>query len=256
MLPFLRGTFMRIAFFADIHANLEALEACLADASRRQADKLVFLGDIVGYGADPGACVDIVATHCTAGALALLGNHDEAAAGESRFSLSNVAGAAIAWTRTALTPDHHAFLKALPLKITEGKHLYVHASAADSAAFPYVHSLREAAESLQATPANVTFVGHVHDPALYHISATGKVMGFIPIAGAPIPLSSQRRWLAVMGAVGQPRDHNPAAAYGIFDAARNEVTFVRVPYDVEKAQQKIRAAGLPDILWQRLATGT
>ena len=95
----------------------------------------------------------------------------------------------------------------------------------------------------------------MHDPALYHIAVTGKVMGFIPIAGTPIPLSSQRRWLAVMGSVGQPRDGNPAAAYAILDTQRNEITFVRVPYDIERAAAKIRAAGLPETLWKRLSVG-
>lgn len=247
---------MRIAFLADIHANFEAFEACLADISRQGVDKYVFLGDIVGYGADPGRCVDLVAEYCERGAVALMGNHDEAASGDSAFSLNSVAGAALDWTRTVLTAEQTAFLKALPMQVADGKRLYVHASAADSGNFPYIHSLREAAESLQATPLTLTIVGHVHEPALYHISATGKVMGFIPISGTPIPLSSQRRWLAVMGAVGQPRDRNPAAAYGIYDEAKAELTYVRVPYDVDKAQQKIRAAGLPDVLWKRLATGT
>jgi diadenosine tetraphosphatase ApaH/serine/threonine PP2A family protein phosphatase len=246
---------MRIAFLADIHANLEALNACLTDVDKRHIDKLVFLGDIVGYGADPGPCIEVVRAFCAKGAVAVLGNHDEAASGETKFKLNNVAGAAIAWTRSVLKPDQIAFLKALPLQLTDEKRLYVHASAADSASFPYIHSLREAGGSLQATTALFTVVGHVHDPALYHISATGKVMGFIPIADTPIPLSSQRRWLAVMGAVGQPRDRNPAAAYGVFDTSTSEVTFVRVPYDIETAQNKIRAAGLPDLLWQRLATG-
>ncbi|HRK18063.1 MAG TPA: metallophosphoesterase family protein [Hyphomicrobiaceae bacterium] len=247
---------MRIAFLADIHANLEAFEACLADISRRSVDRYVFLGDIVGYGADPGRCVDIVREYCEHGAIALMGNHDEAASGASRFSLNSVAGAALDWTRGVLTPDQSAFLATLPMKVVDERSLYVHASAADSHQFPYIHSLREAGESLQATSQALTVVGHVHEPALYHISATGKVMGFIPIAGTPIPLSSQRRWLAVMGAVGQPRDRNPAAAYGIFDTGTTEVTYVRVPYDIEKTQRKIRAAGLPDILWKRLASGT
>ncbi|MEQ1647805.1 MAG: metallophosphoesterase family protein [Hyphomicrobiaceae bacterium] len=246
---------MRIAFLADIHANLEALNACLDDVTKRQIDKLVFLGDIVGYGADPCRCVDVVRDYCTRGSVAVLGNHDEASCGDTKFKLTSAAGAAIAWTRSVLTSDQIAFLKALPLHVTDENRLYVHASAADSASFPYIHSLREAGESLQATGAFFTVVGHVHDPALYHISATGKVMGFIPISDTPIPLSSQRRWLAVMGAVGQPRDRNPAAAYGVYDTKSAEITFVRVGYDIETAQSKIRAAGLPDLLWQRLATG-
>ncbi len=245
---------MRIAFLADIHANLEALEAVRRDAAGRAIDRTIFLGDIVGYGADPGACVDIVRDACAAGAGGLLGNHDEAV-DASRFKLNGNAEAAIQWTRAVLSADQKAFLAGLPLSITDESRLYVHASAAKSASFPYVHGLHEARDSLMATDAKLAVVGHVHAPALYHMTVTGKVMGFVPIIDTPIPLSTQRRWLAVMGAVGQPRDGNPAAAYGIYDTATNEMTFARVPYDIERAAAKIRAAGLPDNLWQRLSTG-
>lgn len=245
---------MRIAFLADIHANLEALTACLADLARQQVDRLVFLGDIVGYGADPKACLDVVREKCASGAVVVRGNHDEAM-GISAFKASDTAAKALSWTQTRLSADERSWLANLPMEINEGNLLFVHASAAKPGMFPYIHGLRDAGESLTATKAFITFVGHVHDPALYHISATGKVMGFIPIVNAGIPLSPQRRWLAVMGAVGQPRDGNPAAAYGILDTKTNEVSYIRVPYDIEGAAAKIRAAGLPDILWQRLAAG-
>lgn len=245
---------MRIAFFADIHANLEALRACLTDAAGRGIDRTVYLGDIVGYGADPAACIDIVAEACGKGAVALLGNHDQAVAGTS-FDLNAVAASAIQWTQSVLDAPRKAFLAALPMTVTDDERLYVHASAAAPEQFPYVHSLREASDSLVATKAKLTLCGHIHDPALYHIAITGKVMGFIPIAGTPIPLSSQRRWLAVMGAVGQPRDGNPAAAYGILDTSTAEITYVRVPYDIDRAAEKIRAAGLHESLWKRLSVG-
>jgi diadenosine tetraphosphatase ApaH/serine/threonine PP2A family protein phosphatase len=245
---------MRIAFLADIHANLEALRACLTDAQSRSIDRYVYLGDIVGYGADPGACIDIVAEACDQGASALMGNHDQAVI-KSAFKLNDAAQAAITWTQSKLGPEQKAFLTGLPLTVADGERLYVHASAQTPAAFPYIHSLREASDSLIATAAKLTVCGHVHDPALYHIAVTGKVMGFIPISGTPIPLSSQRRWLAVMGSVGQPRDGNPAAAYGILDTKTAEVTYLRVPYDIDGAAAKIRAAGLPDSLWKRLSVG-
>lgn len=245
---------MRIAFLADIHANLEALTATLDDVAKQKVDRIVFLGDIVGYGADPKACLDLVREKCAAGAVVVRGNHDEAM-GNTSFQASDAAAKALAWTRAALTPDDRAWLANLPMQIEDGRLLFVHASAARASTFPYVHGLRDAGESLTATKAFVTFVGHVHEPALYHISATGKVMGFIPIVNTGIPLSPQRRWLAVMGAVGQPRDGNPAAAYGILDTKANEIFYNRVPYDLESAARKIRAAGLPDILWQRLSAG-
>lgn len=246
---------MRIAFLADIHANLEALQACLADARTRGVDRFVFLGDIVGYGADPVACVEIVAEASGNGALAIKGNHDEAVIGPTRFRLNETAEAVVRWTAAVLDDTHRAFLAGLPMMVGEEGRLYVHASAANAESYPYVTGLDEAVESLQATKAHVTICGHVHSPALYNLAVTGKIMQHVPVTGMDIPLLPQRRWLAVMGAVGQPRDGNPAAAYGLFDAGKGALTYVRVPYDVEAAQSKIRKAGLPDSLWKRLALG-
>ena len=245
---------MRIAFLADIHANLEALEACRADLRTRAVDRIVYLGDIVGYGADPGACIDIVRADCAAhGARALMGNHDEAVEG-SRFRLNGNADVVIQWTRSVLDAEQRKFLAALPITIEEEGRLYVHASASKPNTFPYLHGLHDAQLSLKATVAKFTIVGHVHIPALYHMTVTGKVMGFTPVVETPIPLLTQRRWLAVMGAVGQPRDGNPAAAYGIFETDSNEFTFVRVPYDIDRAAAKIRAAGLPEAISKLLST--
>ena len=245
---------MRIALLSDIHANLEALTACMADAVARNATRYVFLGDIVGYGADPVACVEIVRAAAERGALVVRGNHDEAVA-TSSFKLNESAQIAIEWTQTQLRADHIRYLAGLPLMVAEGSCLYVHASAANPAKFPYVQSLGDAHASLLATTASMTFAGHVHVPALYNLAVTGKTAGFIPLTDVAIPMSSRRRWLAILGAVGQPRDGNPSAGYGLFDTATAEITFARVPYDVEKAAAKIRAAGLPENLWKRLASG-
>jgi diadenosine tetraphosphatase ApaH/serine/threonine PP2A family protein phosphatase len=246
---------MRIALFADIHANLEALSACLADAGRRGADRHVFLGDIVGYGADPVACVTRVREAAERGAIVVRGNHDEAVVA-SGFKLNPIARLAVDWTRTVLPDDMRNYLSGLPLTVVENDRLYVHASAVDPGQFPYVHGLAEAHASLTATTHRITFAGHVHAPALYNVAVTGKVAGFIPLSNVAVPLSERRRWLAVLGAVGQPRDRNPAAAYGLFDTSTAEITYVRVPYDCEAAAAKIRAAGLPENLWKRLLTGT
>ena len=245
---------MRIAFLADIHSNLEALNACLANARERAIDRYVFLGDIVGYGADPSACVDIVGEACANGAKAVIGNHDEAVI-KSSFKLNEAAATAVTWTASVLSPEQRSFLANLPLSISDEDRLYVHASAHAAASYPYVTSLSDAGECLTATPARLTLCGHVHAPALYNISLTAKVMGFIPNSEAPIPLTAMRRWLTVSGAVGQPRDGNPAAAYTTLDTTTNEITFVRVPYDVDRAAAKIRAAGLPERLWKRLSEG-
>ncbi len=245
---------MRIAFLADIHANLEALRACLAHAGEQGVDRWAYLGDIVGYGADPAACLDIVREACEKGAIALKGNHDEAV-NVTRFRLNDAALAAIQWTQSVLSTDDKVFLDRLPMSITEGSRLYVHASASKPDSWPYIVGLDQAVDSLRATEAHLTVCGHVHTPALYNLAVTGKIMSHVPVSGTAIPLLSQRRWLAVMGAVGQPRDGNPAAAYGILDTHNNTLTYLRVPYDIDAAAAKIRKAGLPEVLWRRLSLG-
>jgi diadenosine tetraphosphatase ApaH/serine/threonine PP2A family protein phosphatase len=250
---------MRIALLSDIHGNLEALTACLADASARKADRYVFLGDIVGYGADPIACLDHVRDAAARGAIVVRGNHDEAVV-STDFRLNQSARLAVDWTRARLSADHIRYLAGLPLTATdaaiEGGGLYVHASAATPARFPYVQRVEDAQASFAATPAAITVAGHVHVPALYHQTVTGTCAGFTPISNVATPLSSRRRWLAILGAVGQPRDGIPAAAYAVFDTATTAITYARVAYDIERAAAKIRSAGLPDSLWKRLSFGT
>ena len=245
---------MLIALFTDIHANREAFEACLAHARRHPIDRMVFLGDYVGYGADPGFSVDTVRALVEHGAIALLGNHDSAVAGIPQ-RMNDDAAIAIDWTRQQLSADQVSFLAGLPLTAKEDDRLFVHASAADPPRWDYVVDASSAARSLHATDAGITFCGHVHVPALFHLSATGKVAGFDPVADVAVPLTPQRRWIAVIGAVGQPRDRNPAACYALYDDSARTLTYVRVPYDVAAAQRKIRDAGLPPFLGARLAWG-
>lgn len=245
---------MLIALFTDIHGNREALEACLAHAGRRAIDRYVFLGDYVGYGAEPGFVIDTVQGFVARGAVALLGNHDSAAIGVPE-RMNDEAMLAIQWTRRQLDPRQLGFLASLPFECEDSDRLYVHASAAAPDEWDYVVDERSAARSLQATDAAVTFCGHVHVPALFHLTATGKVAGFDPGMHAAMPLAGQQRWLAVIGAVGQPRDRNPAACYALYDDAARTLTYVRVPYDIESAARKIRDAGLPLFLSARLALG-
>jgi diadenosine tetraphosphatase ApaH/serine/threonine PP2A family protein phosphatase len=243
-----------IAIFTDIHGNREALEACLAHAGRQPIDRYVFLGDYVGYGADPGFVVDTVQEYATRGAITLLGNHDSAAIGAPE-RMNDQAMLAIEWTRRQLDPAQLEFLASRPLTAQDGDRLYVHASAADPAAWNYVLDERSAGRSLQATDTALTFCGHTHVPALFHLTVTGKIAGFDPDAGVAMPFTPPRRWLAVIGAVGQPRDRNPAACYALYDDGPRTLTYLRVPYDIESAARKIRDAGLPLFLAARLAWG-
>jgi diadenosine tetraphosphatase ApaH/serine/threonine PP2A family protein phosphatase len=245
---------MRIALMTDLHGNREALAACLDHAAQNGIDRYVFLGDYAGYGADPGWVIDTVMDHVARGAIAILGNHDAAVLTDTE-DMNESAAAAIAWTRTQLDDRQRAFLARLPLLIEEKDRLYVHGSAFEPDQWHYVTELYAASKSLMATPAHATFCGHTHVPALFHMSMTGKFASFEPVARVDIPLTPQRRWLAVIGSVGQPRDRDPAACYAVLDDERYVLTYVRVPYDIESAARKIEAAGLPAVLGARLFEG-
>jgi predicted phosphodiesterase len=158
-----------IAFLSDIHANREALSACLDHADRAGATRYVFLGDYVGYGADPAWCLRTVMARIADGAIAILGNHDEAVFRRGT-ALRGRAGEAMAWTREQLSPDAADFLKTLPLEYVEEDRLYVHADASAPDEWRYVFGAEEARRSLEATPARLTICGHVHVPRLFGLT--------------------------------------------------------------------------------------
>ncbi len=245
---------MLLALFADIHANRHAFSACLDAARARGVERIICLGDYVGYGADPEWTVEAVMDLVAEGAVAIRGNHDNAvqAAGET---MNAEAQAAIEWTRGRLSLPQRRFLAELPLSHQDEDRLYVHSEASSPLKWRYVQSTSDAARSLIATKANVTFCGHIHKPALYSMSVTAKMTSFVPIAGVPVQLSRGRQWLAVLGSVGQPRDGNPAAAFVTFDTVTREVTYWRIPYDTDAAATQIRDNGLPVWLADRLAVG-
>ena len=220
------------------------------------ADRRAFLGDLVGYGADPVAVLEVIERHASHGAIVLMGNHDAAALGRADDALTGAALAAVDWTRAQLSTRHRAFLASLPLIVEQDNIVYVHASAAAPEQWIYITGPREAADSLCASKANYVFSGHVHEPKLYYTGVSGTPMQFRPIPGTPIPVSRQHRWLAIVGSAGQPRDGNNAACYALFDTERERLTFFRVRYDFESAMRKIRAAGLPERFALRLERGT
>lgn len=247
---------MKLALFADIHSNLEALTACLDHAKTLGAQRYAFLGDLVGYGADPVAVLDLIEQHASDGAVVLLGNHDAAAIDRPSGHLSQNALAAIVWTQRQLGEKQRAFLAHLPLTVRQEDILFVHASAAIPESWSYVTSAADADRSMRAAGAGIVFCGHVHEPMLYYIGTGGHPIPFRPIAGTPIPTAKHRQWLAIVGSAGQPRDENNAACYALADLERARLTFFRVPYDHATAAQKIRAAGLPERLALRLERGT
>jgi diadenosine tetraphosphatase ApaH/serine/threonine PP2A family protein phosphatase len=245
---------MRIAIFSDIHSNRQAFEACLAQARERGAERIVLLGDYVGYGADPDWTVATVMDLVRQGAIAVRGNHDNAVS-DTGEKMNVEAQIAIEWTRGQLGAAQRQFLADLPLTARTGERLYVHADASDPAAWKYVASVEDAAESFAAVRERLIFCGHIHLPQLYSMSVTGKLIRFVPTSEVAIPLLPGRRWLAVVGSVGQPRDGNPAASYCLLDTATHELTYCRAAYDVTEAAERIRKAGLPPHLANRLAQG-
>jgi diadenosine tetraphosphatase ApaH/serine/threonine PP2A family protein phosphatase len=246
---------MRIAILADVHANLEALRRCLAHAAGQGVDRYAFLGDLVGYGADPVACLEIVAEYVDRGAIALMGNHDQAAVDGWCEDMNFMARDVIHWTREQLGDAHRLFLSSLPLSFRHEELLLVHAEAECPEEFRYVTNVREAARSLAATDARIVAAGHVHAPKLFHTRADGSAGVQTPVAGTSIPLTGGRQWFAIVGSCGQPRDGDPAAAYAILDCDQASIRYQRTPYDHATAAGKIIAAGLPEYLAARLAGG-
>ncbi|RYY82405.1 MAG: metallophosphoesterase [Comamonadaceae bacterium] len=245
---------MRLALLSDLHANLRALQACLADARRRGASDHAFLGDLVGYGAEPAQVVDTVRAMAGDGAIVLRGNHDDLAVAGATGASSGEAGAR--WTHSQLAPDQLDFLRNLPLDHRIGTALLVHASADAPASWPYVDSAPRARQCLDAADRPVVFCGHVHHQRLWYDGRRGDVMPFEPTTDAPVPLAPHRRWLATVGSVGQPRDGDTRAMYALWEPGPPaRLAFCRVPYAHLDAAAAVRRAGLPPEYARRLEEG-
>jgi diadenosine tetraphosphatase ApaH/serine/threonine PP2A family protein phosphatase len=247
---------MATAYLADIHANREAFEAVLRHARAAGATRFVLLGDYVGYGPDPSWCADQVQTMVEDGAVAIRGNHDQALLPGGETGMSALARAAIEWTRQRLDSAQTRFLATLPMRHVEDNMLAVHANAWAPEDWDYITGQRTAERSMDYAQERVTLVGHVHRAALYTGTAGRAALHHHPVPGVPIPLIGSRRWLAVVGAVGQPRDGDPSANYCLMERRNAEITFQRVPYDREATAAKILQRGLPAPLARRIRTGT
>jgi diadenosine tetraphosphatase ApaH/serine/threonine PP2A family protein phosphatase len=241
---------VRVAVLSDIHANLHALEAVLADVDAERPDAIWCLGDVVGYGPRPNECCDAVRERA---ALSLCGNHDLAVLGRIPVGdFSGDAAAAAAWTREALGEAQRGWLETLePLAQQGGVELF-HGSPRDPV-WDYVLSEEAAVVALELTSARVVLVGHSHVALALGWNGNDLVGGLAPAGTAPEP--ADRRWLLNPGSVGQPRDGDPRAAWVLLDSESGRASFRRVPYDLQATQGEIRAAGLPGALADRLARG-
>lgn len=250
---------MKLALFSDIHANLQALQACLAHARSQHATQLAFLGDLVGYGGRPAAVLDIVMQAVREGAWVVRGNHDVLAL-HPPAEIAHAGEQGAQWTHAQLNPAHIAFLEQLPLMVQHGPLFLVHASAHQPERWPYVENSVMAERSMMAASAidasiHYVFSGHVHHQALYYLTPTGKLMRFVPQPGVPIPVPAHRQWLAIVGACGQPRDGDVRAMYALYDDQASTMTFHRVGYDQGAAIQDVQRSGMPEVFAQRLEQG-
>lgn len=217
-------------------------------------DQLVLLGDLVGYGPDPEYVIEKAARLVDEGALCVMGNHDEAVVLKSRDMTENARTVA-RWTSQRLSAAHIDFLKRLPLTLESEDRFYVHATAENPAKWRYVRDTDAAERCLSSTDARFIFCGHTHVPAIYYALPGKRPVHFQPLDNVAAPLSELCRHLVVVGAVGQPRDGNPAACFALLDTGRREVSMRRVPYDQEETARKISANGLPPWLGMRLKVG-
>src|ERR1700686_4975751 len=205
-----------LAVFADIHANRQAFAACLDMARARGAERMILLGDFVGYGADPEWTVETVMGLVAGSAIAVRGNHDNAVATPSE-SMNAEAQPAIEWTRGRLSAEQRRFLSELPLALQEDDRLYVHSEASNPQRWRYVQSTPDAPPSMVAAKAPVPFPGHIHKPAFYLMSSTAKMTNFVPASDVPVQLLGGRQWLAVLRSDGPPPEGGSRAPVSRFD---------------------------------------
>ncbi|HEX3177333.1 MAG TPA: metallophosphoesterase family protein [Methylomirabilota bacterium] len=240
---------MKYAILSDIHGNLEALRAVLDDAGPR-ADGVLCLGDTVGYGADPEACVDLLATR--AGGI-VAGNHEWGVAERLDLTWFNRwARAAAEWTRERLDDSHRSWLAALPLALEVGDATLVHASPAQPDEWDYLVTAEDGWAAFAHFATRWCFVGHSHVPGMWSLGSSGPEHEPQPRV---IVSERGRRYIVNVGSVGQPRDRDPRAAYALWDVEAGSVELRRVEYDIAAARRKIEAAGLPRFLADRLAAG-
>lgn len=243
---------MRYLVISDVHANIEALEATLAAAGPH--DHVLALGDFIGYGADPNAVIKRI--RAMPSVTVIRGNHDKVGVGlDSMEGFNYLAKHAIAWTSRTLNPENREWIAALPqgpVSVDDRVEI-CHGAPFDEDV--YVFDDLDAARALRVSARPICLFGHTHVPTAYRLGPQLQVVGPPRGDAFTIPLDPTAKYLVNCGAVGQPRDGDPRTAFGLLDSEAGTLTIRRVGYDVAAAQAKILAAGLPDVLAQRLAVG-
>jgi predicted phosphodiesterase len=241
---------MRVAVISDVHSNLEALQAVEKSLEDLGVEEVHFAGDIVGYGPDPNTCARWIMENTE---MAVMGNHDCAALGLMDIESFNLnAREAIKWNSEQMEDWATEFLQTLPMTQENNEVTLVHANPRDPESWNYIFTLWDAEMNFPHFNSTFCFVGHSHQPVAVGMDADGTV-NVVP--GDSFPIEAGSRYLVNVGSVGQPRDGNPAACFGLLDSDREEFSFVRVPYEYKVTQEKMIRAGLPRPLVERLAEG-
>lgn len=244
---------MKYLIFSDIHSNLEAFEKLLSLDVVQKVDKFLFLGDLVGYGANPNEVINtfrkLKNVYC------IRGNHDKVIADLESSSLFNpVAAFSAEWSKIQITPENTAFLKQLKTGPEVIDHFITicHGSTFDEDY--YVFSMFEAVESFKFMDTSIGFFGHTHFPVIYLLR--NEKIDIVPLnEDTKIKLDPNTRYLLNPGSIGQPRDKNPKPSFIVYDSSKKEIQFSRFSYNIKETQRKIREAGLPEILASRLESG-
>jgi predicted phosphodiesterase len=239
---------MRTAIFGDIHANLEALHAVMADAKLQGVTDYVCLGDVVGYNADPIACLNIIRDmKCPT----VKGNHDaDASENHSLENMNPIAAFALQWTREQLDDDQRLWLKQLRMVRQVADYTIVHSTLDQPVNWNYVTNRFDAMSNFAYQFTQLCFHGHTHVPKVY--VKTDKVREVTPDS---VKIEPNAKYFINAGSVGQPRDGDPRACYAIYDSENKMIVFRRIDYDMATTQKKILDAGLPEMLAERLAEG-
>ena len=245
---------MRYAIFSDIHSNLEALTAVVDVLKANPVDRIICLGDIVGYGPNPKECIEIIKSIDIC--QAIMGNHDAAVCGKINYSNFNLAAqAAVKINRDLLGPEEISYLKSLKESLNENNIMFVHGSPKDPLN-EYVFMVSKFEESMKYTRTKVTFIGHTHHPIIFENTGHGKNRFYnVEKNLAVYNLEKEMKYMINVGSVGQPRDNNAKACIVFYDTKHLALTYRRVDYDMKPTQEKMNSLNLPKQLSARLALG-
>lgn len=241
---------MKIALISDIHGNLEALKTVLEDVKTRKVDKIHCLGDVVGYGSEPRACLELVRDQCD---IKLMGNHEYVALGlQTLDDLNELAQQSIGWTTNQLTDREFSIIADFEMDAVEEDCYFVHSSPHQPDRWNYILTAWEAEQGFTHCKHKIGFLGHTHLPMIFSQGKDGSVRCQ---TGHDFDPFEDTRYLVNVGSVGQPRDGDPRACYCVYDSAECSVAYHRISYDIKRTQDKMTKAKLPSMLIERLEVG-